>query len=100
MTGVEVVEEDDAGDAQCRSGGFGFGRATLGQRLVGIEYAIADVAGAAAGGEDENDTMSGSCRPSQSSSVEKCLVVGMGMKGDQGPVGHLCILTGRRRGLP
>ena len=96
MTRVEIVKEDDAGHSEGRCRRFGFGRSTLGECLVCVQDSIADIACTAAGREGENNTVSGLRRPSEGAGIEKGLVVGMGMKGNQGPVGHSCILTGRR----
>lgn len=100
VAGVGIVEEDDAGGTDGRSGGFGFEASALGKRLVSGEDAVSYVAGTAARSEDEDHAMTGLSGSGERAGIEKGFVIGMGMKGDHGPGRHLSILTGQRRGLP
>lgn len=75
---------------------MGFGRSALSECFVGVQDPVANVARSAAGGEDKDNAMTGLRSSGERAGIEKGFVIGMGMKGDDGPVRHLSILTGQR----
>ena len=96
MARVEVVEKGNASDAKSGCRCLGLGGPALGKTFVGGQDAIPNVSGIATSGEDQDNPVASLRGPSQRAGIEKSLIVGMGMKGDQRPGWHLRILTGQR----
>jgi hypothetical protein len=93
---VEIVKKNDASDAKSGGRCLSLGGPALSKTLVGGQDAIANISGIATSGEDQDNPVASLSGPSQRARIEKRLIVGMGMKGDQRPGWHVCILTGQR----
>jgi hypothetical protein len=93
---VEIVEKYDASDAKSGRRCLGLGRPALSKPFVGDQDAITNISGIATSGKNQDNPVASLCGPSQRARIEKSLIVGMGMKGDQRPGWHLFILTGQR----
>ena len=99
MPGVEVGEELDAGDAEHVGRGAGLDLAPVGQRLVGCEHAVGDLAEVAAGREHEHDAVTGVGRERERAADEDGLVVGVRVEGDE-RAGHPAMVAHDARSQP
>ena len=94
--GVEVGEELDPRGTQHVGRGAGFHLAPVGQRLVGREHAVGDLAEVAAGREHEHDAVAGVGRERERAAHEDGLVVGVRVEGDE-RAGHPPMVRTRAR---